>query len=91
MSVKWTDQDIKPAGGSNRPPQSDPLAPTIYQLRQRPGVWAELNRYPIARLQSARSRGSQIKKRHPGIEYAVLPEADTAVLYLRAAVETGDE
>lgn len=88
--IKWAEnQDIEPANAGRR--QSEPLAPMIRQLRLRPGVWAALDRYPMARAQSARSRGSQISKRHPGIEYAVLPEADVAVLYLRAAVETGGE
>jgi hypothetical protein len=80
--MKFVDLDIKPAGTIRR----DPLAPVLAELAERPGEWAEIDHYPIDRIQSARSRGSQIKKRHPGIEYAVVPQADTAVLYLRRVV-----
>lgn len=78
-AVRFVDLDIKPAGTIRR----DPLAPVLAELAENPGRWAELDRYPMERMNSARSRGSQIKRRYPGTEYAVLPEGDVAVLYLR--------
>jgi hypothetical protein len=77
--VKWTDVIIEPA----QPKDVVSLVPILVELRLNPGRWAELDRYPLDRIQSARSRGANIKKRNPGIEYAVLAEDSDAVLYLR--------
>lgn len=82
--VKWVELDILPAGnqaGESAP--RDPLAPLLRELAEHPGRWAELDRYPVARVQSARSRGANIKRRYPGVEYAVVPAGSEAVLYLR--------
>lgn len=83
--MKWVELDILPAGraGDAAWAPRDPLAPVLRELAEHPGRWAELHRYPIDRVQSARSRGANIKKRHPGIEYAVLSAGSEAVLYLR--------
>jgi hypothetical protein len=77
--MKFVDLDIEPAGEVRR----EPLAPILAELADNPGRWGELDRYPSDRIASARSRGSQIKKRYPGTEYAVVPEGDVVVLYLR--------
>lgn len=83
-TVKWVELDIVPAGrGNTEHAPRDPLAPILAELAKHPGRWAELDRYPMDRLQSARSRGANIKKRYPGIEYAVIPEGASAGLYLR--------
>jgi hypothetical protein len=54
------------------------------ELRSAPGQWAEIARYPKARRASASSRGHQITRRNPDIEYTTRVVGDEAVLYMRA-------
>ena len=66
--MKWAeDQEITSA---SRRPMPD-LRKLVETLAEHPGRWAELDYYPIARIQSARSRGSQIVRRYPILEYGV--------------------
>lgn len=60
------------------------LGPVLAELRARPGQWAEITRYAPIQRPSAASRGGQIARRYPDIEYAVRAQADEVVLYLRA-------
>lgn len=76
--MKWTTQELEPANGKR-----EALAPILASLREQPGRWAELDRYPLDRIASARSRGCQIMRRH-AVEYAVETSGSEAVLYLRA-------
>lgn len=85
--MKFTDADITPAG--RRPhvarSQRGDVIRMVADLSARPGVWAEVDRYPLDRIASARSRASQTVRRYPGLEYAVERERDEAVVYFRWA------
>jgi hypothetical protein len=82
--VKFTDEVITPA---NVRPQLD-VRRLVDTLCEQPGRWAEVERYPLSRIQSARSRGSQTVKRYPILEYAVRTEGSAAVLYFRVPTDT---
>lgn len=85
--MKFTDADITPA--NVRPNRADTkrgdVIRMVADLSARPGVWAEVDRYPLDRIASARSRASQTVRRYPGLEYAVERQRDAAVLYFRWA------
>jgi hypothetical protein len=55
----------------------------VADLATRPGEWAEVYRYPLARIRSAYSRGSETCARYPVLEYVVTREEAEAVLRFR--------
>lgn len=80
--MKWTDPGFQPAP-PRRGPRGSVLA-MIEELRTQPGRWAEVATYPVGRVPSARSRGSQTAQRYPELEYAVeVADDGAATLYFR--------
>lgn len=68
------------------PPRSRPgPKPAAYleELRRHPGKWALIARFPNGGSVTARSRGQQVKRRNPDIEYAVRTVDDEIALYMR--------
>ena len=57
----------------------------IEELSARPDEWAEVCRYPLARIKSARSRGSETCARYPVLDYEVYRDGAEAVLRFRIA------
>jgi hypothetical protein len=76
--IKFTDKDLEPADGHGHS-----FRDFLSELKTQPGRWAELERYEMRRIRSAASRGSNYKKRYPGVQYSIEIEGDEAVLYVR--------
>lgn len=81
--MKWTNR--QPAK-VQRAPQLR-LPSLVEQLAEYPGRWAEVARYPVDRIGSARSRGANTVTRYPALDYAVEREGAEAVLYFQAKPE----
>lgn len=81
--MKWTDADLAPA---ERRPRG-PVAALVETLKQHPGRWAEVGRYPAERRTSAYSRGNGAAKRYTAdrLEYAVTRDGSELVLLYRVA------
>lgn len=84
--MRFTDAEITPAG---RRPRADTkrgdVTRMVAELSARPGEWAEVDRYPLDRIASARSRASQTVRRYPGLQYAVERLDGEAVVFFRWA------
>jgi hypothetical protein len=75
--IEFTEEQFEPTRGQNAGNR------VVDALRERPGTWAAVEHYPLARVQSARSRGCNAMKRHPGVQYHVKVTETEAILYMR--------
>lgn len=87
MRVKFIDGDPpeQPRRGRNA------AARIFAQLREHPGVWAEVERYPADRNKAARSRAQSWRQHHKDIDALAAKDPDTGeIVFYARAIPSGE-